>query len=239
MADLSTWGAGTDNPFLGQNPYLQNIIDMTSQDLLNNYQRSTLPATNAALVKSGSFGNSGLGEMQRADQETLQRSLGDNASKLRFNDYGQQQQEYNWTKNFGENQRQFDEGTRRFDLGFGRDTFNDAFSQNQQNLQTGIGLIDWLGGRNASDYATGTTQQNAPLNYYQQFSQTANALGGQGGSTTTTQGTTSNPLATALGGAQLGASYFGSNSGGSGGSTWDWGGVDSTGYNSGSGSWWA
>jgi hypothetical protein len=74
------------------------------------------------------------------------------------------------------------------------------------NLQAGIGLLGMLGNTNTGDINATTQQQNAPLSYLQQFSQIANSLGGNGGTTTGTQGTSSNPLVSAAGGAQLGNS---------------------------------
>ena len=220
MAEIANWGLGEANPFLGKdNPYLQSIIDLSSRDLVDNYNRKVLPASNAAMIKSGSFGNSGLQELERADAEGLQRNLGDLASKLRFNDYGQQQQMFQWDQ--GQQ-----EGIRRFDLGFDRDVFNDAYAQNMGNLQAGIGLLGTMGGYTQGDITNTTNQQNTPLNYWSQFQNAANGLARGFGTQTTTQGTTSNPLATAAGGAQLGNSWW--NRGGSGGnappsgySNWD------------------
>lgn len=204
MATLDLgYGANADdaNPYLGQNnPYLQNIVDLTSRDLVDNYNRVVTPAQNQAAIRSGSFGNTGLDEMNMAQQKQLQTSLADSASKLRFNDYTQQQQMYQTDANRNEQQRQFD-------LGYGRSLYNDAYGQNLQNLQTGLGLINTLNGYNTQDINNSTTQQNAPLQYWQQFMQGANAAGSGGGQSVTTQGTTSNPIGAALGGAQLGNSF--------------------------------
>jgi hypothetical protein len=220
-------GGASVNPFLGQqNPYLQNIIDLTSRGLVDNYGRTAVPAQNAAMVRSGSFGNSGLQEMQRADQEQLQRSLTDSESKLRFNDYTQQQAMYGNQQNenfrqaqlaqqgqqfgstLGENQRQFDQN-------FGRSTFNDAFTQNQTNLQAALGLLGWEGGMNQGDIANTTQQQNAPLGYLQAISQVGSGIGGMGGTATSNVGTTSSPAMSALGGAQLANSWWNTQGGGS------------------------
>lgn len=214
MAEVANWGLGGANPFLGQqNPYLQSIIDLSSKDLVDNYGRTALPASNAALVRSGSFGNSGLQEMQRAEADQLQKNLGDLSSKLRFNDYGQQQQMFQWDQGAQEGKRQFDEGTRRYEQNFDRDVFNDGYTQNMGTLQAGVGLLGLLDSFNSGDISRSTTQQNAPLDYLSRFSSIAQGLGGMGGSGTSTTGTTSNPLATALGGAQLGSKWWNSNSG--------------------------
>jgi hypothetical protein len=215
---VATTNPEKPNPYLGEaNPYLQDVIDLSSRDLVDNYNRTVTPAQNQAAIRSGSFGNTGLDEMNRADQQGLRTSLTDLSSKLRFNDYGQQQGMHQW-------QQQFNEGQRQFDLGYGRALQGDAYSQNMGYLQAGLGALGGLQGTNATDLANANAQQNTPLNYYQQFANSANAIGGGGGTQTATQGTSSNPVGAALGGAQLGSSLYnyGQNNGwwgSSGGST--------------------
>lgn len=208
MADVSNLGMG-GNPFLGQNnPYLQQNIDAASADMVKNYNLGAVPATNAALVRSGSFGNSGLQEMQARDADMLQKNLGNLSNTARFNDYNQQQGMYQWQKGFDENARQFD-------LGFDRATYNDAFGQNQQNLQTGLGLLGMLNGLNTQDIGNSTNYQNTPLNYLTQFSNMAGAMG-RGGQTSTVTGSGggADPITSALGGAQIGSSLWNRYNGG-------------------------
>jgi len=214
MADVTNLGlGGVQNPFLGtDNPYLTGAIDAASQDMVRNYNLTTQPAFNAGMVRSGSFGNSAIDELNRNAQSQLQSNLGDLASKFRYNDYNNQGQMW-------QNQQNFNEGQRQFDLGFGRNVYNDAYSQNMNNLQTGISLLGTLGGYNATDINNATTQQNAPMNYWQQFANGANAIGSGGGSSVGTQGTTSNPFMSAAGGAQLGnaaMNWWNQNNGGGG-----------------------
>lgn len=176
------------NPFLGQNnPYLQEVINSASRDLVDNYNLSTQPAFNAAQVRSGSFGNDGVNQMNSAAQSNLQRNLGDLTSKLRFNDYTQQQGMYQW------------------DQDFNRALFNDAYTQNMGNLQTGIGLLGTLAGYNQGDLNLATAMRDSPLNYLTQFTNLASTVGRGGQTTTTTQnGGGANLGTAALGGAQLG-----------------------------------
>lgn len=199
---VATTNPEKPNPYLGEaNPYLQDVIDLSSRDLVDNYNRTVTPAQNRAAIQSGSFGNTGLDEMNRADERGLRTSLTDLSSKLRFNDYGQQQGMHQW-------QQQFNEGQRQFDLGYGRALQGDAYSQNMGYLQAGLGSLGTLQGMNAGDLASANAQQNTPLGYYQQFNNSANAAGSGGGAQTSTQGTTSNPIGAALGGAQLGSSLY-------------------------------
>jgi hypothetical protein len=211
------------NPFLGSggSPYLQSMIDQASADVTKNYNQTTQPAFNAAMVKSGSFGNEGVAQMNADAQSQLQKNLGNLSNTMRAQDYGNQQNMYQWQQGLNEQQRQynqnFGEGQRQFNLGFGRNTFNDAYSQNMGNLQMGMGLLDRMNQYGQQDLANATTQQNTPLDYWTRFNQQANSLGQGYGTTTGTTGSSSNPLMSAVGGAQLGNSamnWWNQNNGG-------------------------
>ncbi|APW37657.1 hypothetical protein RD110_11015 [Rhodoferax koreense] len=191
------------NPYLAtENPYLTSSIDKAQGDLVRNYNMTAQPAYNNAMVKSGSFGNAGVQQLNENSQKNLQSSLGDISNTLRGNAYNQNIQNYQWDQNFD------------------RSLYNDAFSQNNQNLQTGIGLLSAMNGYNQQDLNNGTTVQNTPLNYYGQFSQNANSLGQGFGTTTGVQGSSGSPITSALGGAQLGNSIYNQYKNGSGNTDW-------------------
>ena len=191
------------NPFLGQsNPYLQQNIDATLGDITRNYNTAVKPQTENSMVNSGSFGNSGLLEMQGEQQRQLGDTLGRTAGAMRMSDYNQQQDMYKW------------------DQGFDRQLYNDAYGQQQQNLQTSVGLLGSLQGYDANDTTNATTIQNTPMNYWQQFSNGANSIGqGYGSATGSQTGGGSNPGVSAMGGAQLGSSLAKGWGGWGGGST--------------------
>jgi len=195
--------AGQANPYLGSgNPYLQQNIDKAQGDVVRNYNMTAQPAYNSAMVKSGSFGNEGVQQMNENSQKNLQDSLGNISSTMRGADYQNQQNLYM------QNRAQ-DIGNYQWDQGFNRNLFNDAYSQNMNNLQTGVGLLGTLAGYNANDLTNANTIQNTPLNYWSNFSNQANGMGQGYGTTTGTVGTTSSPWTAALGGAQLGSSAMG------------------------------
>lgn len=188
------------NPFLGQNnPYLQQQIDSSLADTTRAYNLRTNPAIESAMVNSGSFGNSGLQQVQNEAQRGLMQTLGNQANNFRAQDYNNQQGMYQW------------------DQGFNRSLFNDAFGQNQQNLQNATGLLGQLQGYNAGDVTNANNIQNTPLNYWQQFANGANSIG-QGYGNSTVTGGASSPLVSALGGAQIGSQFM-KNGGFGGGST--------------------
>lgn len=184
--------AGYSNPFLGaDNPYLNANIDKAQGDLVRNYNLTTQPAYNSAMVKSGSFGNSGVQELNENAQKNLQDSLGNVSNSMRMQDYNNQQGMYKW------------------DNEFNRNLYNDAYSQNMNNLTTGVGLLGTLAGYNSNDLANANTIQNTPLNYWSQFSNAANGMGQGYGTTTSNIGMSSSPFTSMLGGAQLGQAAMG------------------------------
>jgi hypothetical protein len=184
--------ADYQNPFLGQNnPYLQQNIDKAQGDLVRNYNLTTQPAYNSAMVRSGSFGNAGVQQMNENAQKNLQGSLGNVSDSMRMQDYNNQQGMYKW------------------DSEFNRNLYNDAYSQNMNNLTTGVGLLGTLSGYNANDLTNANNIQNTPMNYWQQFSNGANAIGQGYGTSTGNVGSSSSPLTSALGGAQLGQAAMG------------------------------
>ena len=197
----------TTNPYLGkENPYLQQNIDRAQGDLVRNYNLTTQPAYNSAMVRSGSFGNAGVQQMNENAQKNLQGSLGDVSSGMRMQDYNNQQGMYRW------------------DSEFNRNLYNDAYSQNMNNLTTGVGLLGTLAGYNANDLTNANSIQNTPLNYWSQFSNAANSMGQGYGTANSSMGSSSSPLTSMLGGAQLGQAAMGwwnkNNGGGSGDSNW-------------------
>lgn len=194
------------NPYLSSNnPYLQGQIDSASNDVVRNYNLTTQPAYNTAMVKSGSFGNAGVQQMNDNAKVGLRDTLSDLAINMRGQDYRDQQNMYRW------------------DNEFNRNLYNDAYGQNMNNLTTGVGLLGTMAGYNANDLANGTTIQNTPFNYWSQFSNAANSMANGFGTTTgTMSGGGSNPLMAGLGGMQLGRSLWGSGGGSGGSGNTDW-----------------
>ena len=86
---------------------------------------------------------------------------------------------------------------------FDRTLYNDAYGQNLQNAQFATGLLGTLGTMNQGDITNSNTIQNTPLDYWSQFSNTANATGSGFPTTTGTASSQTNPWIGALGGAQL------------------------------------
>lgn len=185
---MNDWTGG--NPFLGQNnPYLQQNIDATAGDITRHYNTAVKPNTESAMVNSGSFGNSGLQQMQQNQQYDLAKNLGNTSAAMRGQDYNNQQSMYQW------------------DQGFNRNLFNDSFAQNQQQLGNYMGLLGMGNQLGQQEIANSTNMHNAPLNYQGTFSGMSNAAGGLGQTGTNTQNMAGNPFLGAVGGWGLGQQF--------------------------------
>lgn len=67
------------------NPYLNSMVDQAQQSVARNYNLFTKPQTESAMVNSGSFGNSGLLQMQQEQQRQASEQMGNIATQM----YGQ------------------------------------------------------------------------------------------------------------------------------------------------------
>lgn len=185
---MNDWTGG--NPFLGMsNPYLQQNIDNTMGDMARNYNLMVKPQTESAMVNSGSFGNSGLEQMQQNQMLNQQQAMGKTAADMRMQDYNNQQGMYQW------------------DQGFNRGLYNDAYNQNRGNLQDYMGLAALQGNLNTQDINNATAIQNMPLQYQSQFANMASGIGSGFGTTTGNTSAQGNPFLGALGGWQLGQQF--------------------------------
>ena len=190
MGSMATPGQAAGNPYLGQNPYLDSTIQKSQNDLVRSYNTAIKPAMESSMARSGSFGNTGLQEMQGQQQMQLSDALGNISNQARMQDYGNQQNMYRW------------------DQGFNRDLYNDAFGQNMQNTQLGLSMMGNLQQANQNDIGNATNIHNQPANNWSLFSNAANSMGqGYGTNTSSMSGGGSSPFTSALGGAQIGSAF--------------------------------
>lgn len=180
-----------ENLGFGANPYLQPAIDSALGDTVRNFNLSVAPSIRSSMVRSGSFGNSGLEQMGGEAERQLQTSLGRQANDMRYGDFWNNQQ-------------------------FGRQLFQDAQTNNLNNASFGLGLLGTLNGFNQQDLSNATNVQNTPMNYWQQFTNQANALGQGFGTQQSSMNMPGSPVMGALGGWQLGGAFNNAFGGGGG-----------------------
>jgi hypothetical protein len=138
-----------------QNPYLNGMVDQAQQSLARNYNMVTKPATESAMVNSGSFGNSGLEQIQQMQQKDLQSSMGNVATQMYGNAYNtdraNQMQALNLAPTYG-NQAYTDAGqllnagntqqnNTQNNLDFGYQQFQDAQNHPYKQLQATGGVV--------------------------------------------------------------------------------------------------
>lgn len=73
--------------FVNANPYLPQSIADAQGDLVRSYNLTQKPAWDKAMQSSGSFGNTGVAEMQQNAANDLQRNLGRIGTDMRMGAY--------------------------------------------------------------------------------------------------------------------------------------------------------
>jgi hypothetical protein len=117
QANVGNQYLGASNPYASMsNPYLSQSIADAQGDLVRSYNLTQKPAWDKAMQSSGSFGNTGVMEMQQNAQNDLMKNLGRIGTDMRMNAYNQ-------AANLNENQvgRMFSSGEaqagRQFNAG--------------------------------------------------------------------------------------------------------------------------
>ena len=206
------------NQYAGMNnPYLQGQVDLAQGDLARNWNQVQMPAFDTAMSRSGSFGNSNVQSMASQGASDLQRNMGDISSRMRFQDYSQQQQLAENAVNRGMQASMFNG-----QMGESFAGRNDAMSNSSQNrMLQALGMAPQFAREDYNDidrlvsaggsfqnqnqtemndaYRRFTEQRDHPQRQVDAFGR---ALGNVNpGSTTTNSGPNPSSLATGLGGA--------------------------------------
>lgn len=211
------------NPYAGSNPYLENMIDQAQGDVVRNYNTAVAPQLAAAGLRSGSFGNSGLQEIENQTRSDLAKQLGNISTNIRGADFSAQQ-------GLAENALNRSVGAQQADFGRNAGLFQGAFDSERNRMMGASGMAPniyqagYMPGQMLQGVGATMQQQNQNyLNSWQdQWNQSqewpfktydaAMAPFGRalGGSTTTTgqAGPQTSPLAAGIGGAMLGYQAF-------------------------------
>lgn len=187
MADFGNLG-------FSSNPYLEGQIGAANADLAKGWNLVQQPAYNKAMVNSGSFGNSGVQQMNQYGQEQLQNAMGRQANDMRSNNFWQ---------GLG-----FDAGNYWQNQNFDKSVYDTTFNQNQQQFGNALNMLALTNNANSQNLGLGNTIQNTPMNYLQSFGNMANSIGQGYGNSTSTMSASGSPLMGALGGAQLGSAIY-------------------------------
>lgn len=80
------------NPYIGQNPYLDSMVNSSNQQIAQNFARGTAAQTDAAAAREHGYGGSGYQEAQDRNASTLGNLIGQNTNSLLGNQYNQSAQ---------------------------------------------------------------------------------------------------------------------------------------------------
>ena len=148
-----------------QNPYLDQQVANAQKSVVDSYNLTTKPQLESAMVGSGSFGNSGLQQMQGQAQNQLQQNLGNVATQMYGNAYNTNQD------------------NRLQALGMAQGFANQDYTDLNQMLNAGNVYQDQAQNIADFNYEQWQQQQDDP---YRKLQAMTGVMSGTAGSTTTT-----------------------------------------------------
>lgn len=148
------------NPFMGGNPYLDQMINASNAKITDQYKRGVAAQTDAAAARAGAYGGSGYQEAVQHNQEQLLGSLANNTNSLLSN-------QYNQSANMAENA--LNRATGAYDNTMTRALQGAQIGQGQQGLDLGAIQAMIQGGQIPMAYQQKIL--DAGQNYYNQQQQ--------------------------------------------------------------------
>jgi hypothetical protein len=113
------------NPYSGQNPFLQQMIENSNSLIGDTYRRTTEAGLNASMARAGAFGGSQYEDQKAANERNLTSQLAANTNNLLSN-------QYNQSANLAENQ--INRATGAYDTAQSRALQAAGLGQGQQQL---------------------------------------------------------------------------------------------------------
>lgn len=149
-----------------QNPYLDQQVANAQKSVVDSYNLTAKPQMESAMVGSGSFGNSGLQQMQQQGQSQLQQNLGNVASEMYGNAYNTNQ------------------SNKLAALGMAQGFANQDYTDLNQMLNAGNAYQDQAQNNADFNYEQWQQQQDDP---YKKLQAMTGVMSGTAGSSTTTK----------------------------------------------------
>lgn len=75
------------NPYMGDNPYLQQMVDASNKDITQQFQTGTAAQEDAAAAQAGAYGGSADKELKSLNAKQLAQTLAQNESNIRGQNY--------------------------------------------------------------------------------------------------------------------------------------------------------
>lgn len=149
------------------NPYLDQQVANAQKSIVDSYNLTTKPQMESSMVGSGSFGNSGLQQMQGQQQNQLQQNLGNVATQMYGDAYNTNQ------------------ANKLQALGMAQGFANQDYTDLGQMLTAGNTYQDQAQNQADFKYDQWQQQQDDP---YKKLQAMTGVMSGTAGSTTTTNG---------------------------------------------------
>ena len=104
------------NAYAGPNEYLEGAIGRATGDMQRSFKQTVVPELDRMAQQSGSFGNSGVQQVQNEAYRDLGENLGNVSNQMRMQDYTTQQGLAESALNRGQANNQFNAGLSANDL---------------------------------------------------------------------------------------------------------------------------
>lgn len=88
-------GGGAMNPYMGDNPYLQKMINSGMADITKAYGEGVGAQTDAAAIQAGAYGGSGYANQVANNQKMLGQTLSNFDTGIRYQNYSDSAKLYN------------------------------------------------------------------------------------------------------------------------------------------------
>ncbi len=195
------------NPYGGNNPYLQQMIGNSNDQIAQNFAKGTQAQADSAAARQGAFGGSAYEENRMDNSKTLGNMLSNNTNSLL-------QQQYNNSQGIAENA--LNRATGAYDSTQNRALQGAQIGQGQQGIDLQAILAGIQGGGGLADYqqklldanrSMYNEQQQQPYQNLDWMKSLLQGASGQGGTQSTTSPGAS-PWSTLGGLGLLGASLF-------------------------------
>ena len=194
----------------GQNPYLDQMAQSMGNQLTQNYQRNVAPSISSQAMAAGGYGGSRQGVLEANALNDMQNQYASGLANLYGNSYGQS---LNYNLGLGGLANQAQSNANSYNLGMNNNALGYAnldANINQNNVQNqlagaqfGLGLYGQDQQNAQTGINAGTTLQNTPMGYYNNFSNSANGLARGGGTSSSSSYAPGNAGTGALAGYQL------------------------------------
>ena len=179
-----------------KNPYLDQMAQGITDQMNQNWERNLAPSIRSGAMAAGGFGGSRQGVVEANALNDMNRSLGQNLTNLYGTDYTNDRnralQKYSADQGYNLGMANNNLGYANLDANI----YNSNFNNQLNSAQFGLNTYNTMMGYGQQGINNATTVQNTPLTYQNYFNGQYNAGGGNGGTTTQTTGTTSNPWMT-------------------------------------------